>query len=63
MNITDEARRRGQEQFRKNLDLVPRGGIANPMKANAEFARLIGDRCFCNGACSGACKCGKKRAA
>ena len=63
MNLDDEARRKSQEQFRKNLDLVPRGGIANPMKANAEFARLIGDRCFCNGACSGVCKCGKKRAA
>lgn len=59
MNITDEARRRGQEQFRKNLDMVPTGGIANPMKANAEFARLIGGKCFCNAVC----KCGKKQAA
>jgi hypothetical protein len=63
MNITDEARRKGQEQFRKNLDLVPKGGIINPIQANAEFARLIGDRCFCNGACNGVCKCGKKQAA
>ena len=63
MNITDEARRRGQEQFRKNLDLVPKGGIANPMKANEEFNRRIGDRCFCNGAYNGVCKCGKKQAA
>lgn len=56
MNITNEGRSKGAKQARKNRDLIPRGGITDPVKANAEFAHLIGDKCFCNRKC----KCGKR---
>tara|TARA_R100000808_G_C2118469_1_gene130380 strand:- start:395 stop:727 length:333 start_codon:yes stop_codon:yes gene_type:complete len=60
MNITNEGRSKGAKKAKKNRDLIPKGGIADPKKANAEFCRRIEEqgKCFCNRVC----KCGKRRA-
>lgn len=46
-NTTDEGRRKGAETARRNLDMIPTGGIRDPIRANAEFERLLAGRCFC----------------
>ena len=43
--------------LKRNQDMIPVGGIKSPIAANAEFARRIGDKCFCNAVC----KCGKRK--
>ena len=60
MNITNKGRSKGAKKAKKNRDLIPTGGIADPKKANAEFERLLlaEGKCFCNRVC----KCGKRRA-
>jgi len=58
LTASTESRRRGGQKSAERLKWVPKGGISDPVKANAEFVRLLNGRCFCNRVC----KCGKRRA-
>ena len=59
MNISFKSRSKGGKRSAARRKLVPKGGIADPKKANAEFERLLlaEGKCFCNRVC----KCGKRR--
>ena len=60
MNITDEGRPKGAETERRNLDMIRTGSIRDPLRANAEFKRLLKGRCFCPpGKHCDNCKAGK----
>ena len=47
MNITDEGRRKGHEALKRNIAMIPTGGIRDPEKANAAFESALKGRCFC----------------
>ncbi len=47
MNITDEGRRKGHEALKRNIAMIPTGGISDPVKATAAFERALKGRCFC----------------